>query len=471
LSWDHPAMPWDGTRLWVADLVSGDDGRPMIAGATPIAGGDDESICQPEWDHDGRLWFVSDRTDWWSLYHFDRPGRTDGREVEVGHRHAEVGLPGWVFGRPRYAFLSDGRVVFAHTSDGTDAMSVLDPLTGQVDQLDVPATTIACVAASRTTAVYVGASFTSEPSISAVLVARNGVAGGLQVIRPARDLGLSSATLSTGRAISFPTGPNDEHRAHAIYYEPANAEHMLRSGERPPLMVMVHGGPTAMAPAELRLGVQFWTSRGFAVVDVNYRGSTGFGRRYRNELRGAWGVYDIEDVEAAARFLASSGRADPERLLIRGGSAGGFTVLAALTFTDTFAAGASLYGIADLAVLARDTHKFESRYLDSLVGPWPEAAATYEERSPLHHVDRLDRPVIVLQGLDDKVVPPEQAELIVEALASRGIPHAYVAFEGEGHGFRRAENIQRALEAELSFYAQVLGMPHPLDIDPVAVRP
>ncbi len=468
LSWDHPSMPWDETWLWVAELAYLDDGRPMVAGAAPVAGGSGESISQPEWDLDGRLWFISDRDEWWNLYRFGDIGRPRDTAVQVDRRHAEVGLPQWVFGRPRYAFLSDGRVVFASTADAEDSLAVFDLVADRVDRLALPSTSIESVVADRTTAIVVSASFTSEAQIDAVLVGSNGAARAPQVLRAPRDLGISSAYLSVGQPIAFPTGDGTS-RAHANYYPPTNPEFVAPSGERPPLVVMIHGGPTAMAMPELRLGVQFWTSRGFAVVDVNYRGSTGFGRRYRDALRGGWGLLDVEDCVAAARFLASSGRADPERLLIRGGSAGGFTALAALTFTDTFAAGASLYGVADLEVLARDTHKFESRYLDGLVGPWPAAEATYRERSPIHHIERLERPVIVLQGLEDKVVPPEQAELIVAALAARGVPHAYLAFEGEGHGFRKAETIRRALEAELSFYAQVLGFEHPVDIEPVEV--
>jgi dipeptidyl aminopeptidase/acylaminoacyl peptidase len=468
VTWDHPAMPWDSTWLWVADLTGDAVGQPLIAGAAPVAGGEDESVLQPSWDHDGRLWYISDRTDWWELYHFVEPGRPIGPAVAVSHGHVEVGSPPWVFGEPRYTFLSDGRVVFAYTSDQRDFLAVVDLATGTVDRLEVDATSVSTVVSSRTTAIFIGASFTKEASIEATLVGRSGAAGGLQVLRSPRDMTMSSAYLSAGQPLSFPTGDGSA-RAHALYYPPANPDFVAPKEERPPLVVMIHGGPTSMAQAELRLSVQFWTSRGFAVVDVNHRGSTGFGRHYRNELRGRWGVVDVEDCEAAARFLAEGHHVDPDRMVIRGASAGGYTALAALTFTDTFAAGASIYGIADLTVLATDTHKFEARYMDSLVGPWPEAEALYVERSPLHHIEQLARPVIVMQGLDDRVVPPKQAELIVEQLALRGVPHTYLPFEGEGHGFRKAATIRRALEAELSFYAQVLGFDHPDDIEPVEV--
>ncbi len=468
ISWDHPSMPWDSTWLWVAELAHAPDGRPTIAGAAPVAGGEQESICQPEWDHDGRLWFISDRNDWWSLYHFVEPGRPIGPSIAVDEQHVEVGQPAWVFGQPRYAFLSDGRVVFAYTADQRDFLAVADPVGGRVDRLSVGATSVSTVVASRTTVIFIGASFTSEPAVEAALVGRNGAAGGLQILRQPRELAISSAYLSEGQALSYPTADGSA-RAHALFYSPVNPDHAPPQGERPPLVVMIHGGPTSMAQPELRLVVQFWTSRGFAVVDVNHRGSTGFGRRYRNELRGQWGVADVADCQAAARFLAEGRHVDADRMVIRGGSAGGFTALAALTFTDTFAAGASIAGVADLTVLASDTHKFESRYLDGLVGPWPQEAERYRQRSPLNHIEQLDRPVIVMQGLDDHVVPPNQAQAIVDALARRGVPHSYLTFEGEGHGFRKAETIRRALEAELSFYTQVLGIEHPTDVEPVEV--
>ena len=302
----------------------------------------------------------------------------------------------------------------------------------------------------------------------APLIGRGGSSGLPQVVRPSKDMGLSSAVISQGRAITFPTAGG--RIAHGIFYEPTNPEYVAPEGERPPLIVMIHGGPTSIAGAQLNLRYQYWTSRGFAVVDVNYRGSTGFGRRYRNELRGQWGIADVEDCIAAARFLTEAGRADPTRLIIRGGSAGGFTTLAALTFSDVFAAGASLYGIGDLEALELDTHKFESRYSGSLIAPYPEGVEVYRERSPIHHLELFDRPVILFQGLDDKVVPPAQSQMMADALRAKGVPVAYVPFEGEGHGFRQAANIKRCLEAELSFYAQVLGFAHPGDIEPVVVE-
>jgi dipeptidyl aminopeptidase/acylaminoacyl peptidase len=467
LTWDHPDMPWDSTGLWVAGFESGD--APHLVDAECVAGQRSESICQPQWDSNGRLWFISDRTDWWNLYRFSNSGRPAGDPIQVDGRPVEVGQPEWVFGHPRYAFTADGRVVFGSTAHGSDSLGVVDPIEPRVDRLDVAVTSVASVAAGRSAGFFVGATFVSEPSIESVLLGRDGAVGGQTTIRPAREMGLSSAYISEPQHISFPTSDGAA-RAHALFYPPSNPQGSAPPGDRPPLLVMIHGGPTSSARPELKLGVQYWTSRGFAVADVNYRGSTGYGRNFRDELKGNWGRSDVEDCVAAADFLAAAGRVDRDRLLIRGGSAGGFTALAALTFTDAFAAGASLYGVADLAVLAADTHKFESRYLDSLVGPWPEAAEVYRERSPIHHVDRLDRPVIILQGLEDKVVPPNQAELIVDALAARGVPHAYVTFDDEGHGFRKAPNIKRALEAELSFYLQILEIPHPDDLPVVEIR-
>jgi len=470
VTWDHPAMPWDSTELWVAEFdVS--IGMPRLVNTQLVVGGPGESVSQPRWDGLGRLWFVSDRTDWWNLYHFTNPGRPTGDPIAVGAGLSEVVEPMWLFGRPRYDFLSDNRVVFAHRAIGRDRLAVADPATGRVDLIDAPSTEIPSLTATATTAVYVGASFTSEPAVHAVLIGRNGSAGGAQLLRPGRDLALSSAHLAAGQHITFPTGGSERDRlvAHGIFYPPTNPEYVPLDGERPPLLVMIHGGPTSAAQPALRLGLQFWTSRGFAVVDVDYRGSTGYGRRFRDELRGQWGVADVEDCVAAAVFLADSGRVDRDRILIRGGSAGGFTALAALTFTDVFAAGASYYGVGDLALLAAETHKFEARYLDGLVGPYPEMADRYQERSPLAHVDQLNRPVIVFQGTEDRVVPPSQAIAIVAALERRGIPHAYMPVPGEGHGFRRAENIRRTLEAELSFYLQVLDIPHPADLPRVQV--
>jgi dipeptidyl aminopeptidase/acylaminoacyl peptidase len=462
VSWDHPHMPWDTTRLWVGHLDFDDPSGPRLVDPVCAAGGDEESISQPEWDPSGRLWFISDRSDWWNLWHFPRPGRPSGEPCSPDPRPVEVGVPAWNFGVRRYAFLSDGRAIAACGADGIDSLVVLDTVSGRNDPIDVPLTSIQTLAVSQTTAVMIGASFTSEPAVHAVLVGRSGHTGGHQVVRPPRDLGISSAYVSIGQPISYPT--SDGARSHAIFYPPTNPDESLIADQRPPALVMIHGGPVAAARPELRMAVQFWTSRGWAVIDVNHRGSTGYGRRYRTELRRRWGVVDVGDAADAVRHLAASGRVDPERAVIRGGSAGGFTTLLSVAVTDVYAAGASYYGIADLAVLSQETHKFESHDVDILIGPWPDDAEVYRERSPLFRAADIDVPVIVFQGTDDVVVPPVQAELIVSALRDRGVPHAYVVLEGEGHGFRRQESITSTLAAEWSFYAQVLGLTHPDDL-------
>jgi dipeptidyl aminopeptidase/acylaminoacyl peptidase len=454
LEWDHPNMPWDATRLMVREGV-----RDPVC----VAGGPGESVFQPRWHADGSLWFVSDRTGWWNLYRWT----ADGVEPMVV-MDAEIGVPQWVFGESRHDVLDDGRVVFAYSRDGFDHLAVRLP-DGSLADLDLPYTSIESVTAAGSAAVFIGASPTSEGAV--VRVELDGAAAGvIEVLQPPRDVGLDPAYLSTPGPITFPTAGGAV--AYGLYYPPVNPRFTGPPGSKPPLLVLIHGGPTAAAIPILRLGTQYWTSRGFAVVDVNYRGSTGYGRPYRDLLQGAWGVADVEDCQAAARWLVEQGRVDPDRLCIRGGSAGGFTTLAALAFGDTFSAGASHFGVADLEALARDTHKFESRYLDGLVGPYPERRDLYEARSPIHHVDGLDRPLIVLQGLEDEVVPPSQSEMIVAALRDRHVPVAYVPFEGEQHGFRRAENIRRALDAELSFYGQVLGfeLPAAERIEPVVVE-
>ncbi len=467
VEWRHPNMPWDGTELWVAHIDRAPGLPPTLRDATHVTGGSTESIVQPEWGDDGHLWFLSDRTDWWNLYRCDNAGVPGGFTTRVGGGQFEVATPAWVFGGSRYALLEDGRVVFAYASDGVDHLASTSP-GGAFEHVPVPYTSIDQVRATQGSAVFIGASFTAEPSVVALLVGRGGSSGSPQILRHAPDASLSSSCLAEGRPITFPTAGGRV--AHGIFYEPTNPEFQAPAGERPPLIVMIHGGPTSCAGTQLNLRYQFWTSRGFAVVDVNYRGSTGFGRKYRNELRGQWGVADVEDCVAAASFLAQAGRADASRLIIRGGSAGGFTTLCALTFSDVFATGASLYGISDLEALIADDHKFESRYCDGLIAPYPAGADVYRERSPIHHLEGLDRPVILFQGLDDKVVPPAQSQMMADALRLRGVPFAYIAFEGEGHGFRQAANITRCLEAELSFYAQVLGFAHPPDIEPVTVE-
>jgi dipeptidyl aminopeptidase/acylaminoacyl peptidase len=462
LQWNHPSMPWDDVELRTRNLVTGEE--------TLVAGGPAESVSEPRWYPDGSLWFLSDRSDWWNLYRW-RPGS----DIEARVRFdAEIGVPAWTLGSARYAVLDDGRVVVARRRAGVDGLAVRDT-DGRTSDLDLPFTVISTVrAAASGSVVLVAGTPTSEPGVYRVdLDGSSGPA--VTVLRPPRDLGVDPGYLSAPEAISFPSAAPDgaPRTAHGLFYPPANPDREGLPGELPPLLVVIHGGPTAAAVPVLSTAVQYWTSRGFAVVDVNYGGSTGYGRGYREQLYGQWGVVDVADCLAAAGWLADRGRVDRDRLCIRGGSAGGFTTLAALARPDTaFAAGADHYGVADLTALAADTHKFESRYLDRLVGPYPEERELYLERSPIQHVERFDRPLIVLQGAEDAIVPPNQSEKIVNALRDRGVPVAYLLFDGEQHGFRRSENIRRALDAELSFYAQVLGFELPAGegIEPVVVE-
>ena len=466
VEWSHPNMPWDATELWMGRLDTS-SGTPRLVNPTKVVGDGHESIVQPRWDHDNHLWFCSDRNDWWNLYHFDEQGAPTGEPHVVAEGPWEVGTPPWVFGLSRYDFLSDDRVVFAYSSDGIDHLAVYDQLSTRVDRLEVPFTSVQQVQAWTTTVVFVGGSFTLSASVVATVVGRNGATSRIENMRPVADPPMTSAYISVGQPVTYPTVHGV---AHGIYYPPTNPDFVAPEGTRPPLVVMIHGGPTASATPELSLRTQYWTSRGFAVVDVNHRGSTGFGRQFRDLLRGEWGVVDVEDCIAAGEFLIGAGRADPDRLIIRGGSAGGFTTLAALTFHDAFSAGCSLYGIADLELLVGDDHKFESRYTFSLVANLPEGREVFIERSPIHHIERLTAPVILFQGTEDLVVPANQAEVMAAALDARGVPHSAVFFAGEGHGFRQADNIVRCLEAELSFYAQTLGFPHPEGVDPVEVK-
>ncbi|MCP3936057.1 MAG: S9 family peptidase [Actinomycetia bacterium] len=453
LSWDHPRMPWDGTELWCAALA--EDGS--ISEPELIAGGPDESIFQPEWSPDGVLHFVSDRTGWWNLY------RLVDDDVAVVHlMEADFGLPQWLLGISRYGFLPDGRIVAVYVENGLDRVGVLegDSLLPIKTSYDYMGYTLATWGHQ----VFMTAGSGSVPS---AVVGIDVDTGRGEVVKNSLEVDLGPGYVSLPEPIEFPT--TDDTVAHAFYYPPGNPRFVGPAGKKPPLLVISHGGPTSRTSPDLDLGIQFWTSRGIAVVDVNYRGSSGYGREYRNALRGRWGVVDLDDCINAALFLADRGHVDRDRMAIRGGSAGGYTTLCALAFADVFAAGASYFGVGDLAALATDTHKFESRYLDSMIGPYPEAADTYQERSPLHNVDGFSCPVILLQGLDDRVVPPAQAEEIVAALDAKGIAHAYVAFEGEGHGFRKAANIERAREVELYFYSRVFGFDPADSLAPVEI--
>ena len=456
LTWDHPRMPWDGSEVWVGDLA--EDGT--VHDVRYVAGGPRESIFQPEWSRQGDLHFVSDRTGWWNLYRLG-----DNGVEALATMVAEFGVPHWQFGAATYTFLDDGRIACIYSSQGVDHLAFLSPGEGLVTA-DLPYTSYApSLRASGDSLVFIAGS----PTEAAAMIRMDTRSGEREVLRRSVEHELDPSYVSRARPIAFPTGGGTE-TAYALYYAPTNPEFGAPDGERPPLIVESHGGPTGMARAQLATETQYWTSRGFAVVDVNYGGSSGFGRAYRQRLNGTWGIVDTEDCINAARYLAEQGLVDGRRLTIRGGSAGGYTTFCALVFHNDFAAGASYYGVADCEALATDTHKFESRYLDGLIGPYPEARELYRQRSPIRYADRLSCPVILFQGLEDRVVPPPQAEKMVEALRAKGLPFAYLAFEGEQHGFRKAETIQRTLEAELYFYAKVLRFPLADQIEPIEIE-
>ena len=440
VGWDHPRMPWDGTLLYRGRI--GPPGPPSESRV--VAGGPEESISQPRWDRAGRLHFLSDRSGWWNLY------LDDGKKGSlVFGVEAEMGGPDWVFGQSSYTFLADGRAAVTWSGPAASVLAVLED--GQARPVTTPWTGHGSLSGAS------GGVFAlcTSPAEATVLAHIPVDGGEPEVLVRSRAEALPADYVSRPEAVTFPTSGG--RTAHALYYAPLNPDFAAPEGERPPLVVMSHGGPTGSASSALNPLVQFFTSRGLAVVDVDYGGSSGYGRAYRQDLAGRWGIVDVDDCVNAALWLADQGKADRARLAIRGGSAGGYTTLAALCFRDVFAVGASHFGVADPSALARDTHKFESRYLDGLIGPWPEAEEVYRERSPLHHTDGLNCPVILFQGLEDKVVPPDQAEVMASALRSKGIPFSYLAFEGEQHGFRKAETITTVTDAELAFYGRVLG--------------
>ena len=464
LAWNHPNMPWEGTELWTAAVAP--DGSLVPGAAEMAAGGPSESIGQPEWSPDGVLYFVSDRTGWWNLYR-----RRNGAVEPVTPPLAlEFGKPHWVFGSATYGFASALRIICAYADLGAWQLAELDTITGQLNPIPVPYTEMGRtglqVAAGQ--AVFGAGSPTEPISILRLDLSVAPVGGSLEILQKAGAVTVDSGYLSAPVSIEFPT--EDGLTAYAFYYPPQNRDYAAPAGELPPLLVKSHGGPTASASTALDLRLQYWTSRGIAVLDVNYGGSTGYGRAYRDRLRGRWGIVDVDDCVNGARHLVAQGQVDDQRLAIDGGSAGGYTTLAALTFRDVFRAGASHYGVSDLEALAQDTHKFESRYLDGLVGPYPERRDLYRERSPINFTDQLSCPLIFFQGLEDKIVPPSQAELMFDAVRRKGLPTAYIPFEGEQHGFRRAENIRRSLDAELYFYSRVFGFALADPVEPVAIE-
>ena len=459
LQWMHPHMPWEGTELLEAEL--GDDGS--LRDPQRVAGGESETIFQPEYGPEGAVYFTSDRSGWGNLYR----RRADNDLEQLTDERAEFATPQWVFGLTTYDFDAVGRVACTYLRNGQLNVGLLDLETKQLAPFETRFTSVARARSMRVRGVkayFSGASPTEPASV----IELDLETGQTNVLRCSSDSQIDEGYVSAAEAIEFPTEGGK--MAHAFYYRPRNKDFTAPAGERPPLIVKSHGGPTSATTSALDASIQFWTSRGFALLDVNYGGSTGYGREYMLRLMGQWGVVDVDDCCNGARYLAGQGLVDGKRLAVTGGSAGGYTTLCALTMRRVFTAGASHFGVSDLESLAQDTHKFESRYLDSLIGPYPERKDLYAARSPINHVDQLSCPVIFTQGLDDPVVPPNQAERMVEALERKGIPVAYVAFPGERHGYRKAENIKRALDAELYFYARVWGFEPADPIEPVAIK-
>jgi dipeptidyl aminopeptidase/acylaminoacyl peptidase len=457
LTWDHPRMPWEGTTLWLAEFQA--DGT--LAAPVRVAGGAEESICQPEWSPNGLLHFVSDRSGWWNLYRLG----ADRQSVEaLCPMEAEFGSPHWTFGNSMYGFRSASEIICTYIDKGVSRLARLLPASGKLEAIANPYEEIREL---RVASGYI-AMLAGGPSIPLELARIDFTEEGVEILAQSIADLPDEDNLSIPATISYPSA--NGRTSHAFFYAPRNRDVRAPEGSKPPVIVISHGGPTGMTVNTLKLATQYWTSRGFGVLDVNYGGSTGFGRAYRDLLKGRWGVVDVEDCVAGARALVERGLADNDRLIIRGGSAGGLTTLCALTFHDVFKVGASYYGVSDLQGLDDDSHKFESRYTAYLIAPQPQAQALYKERSPINHTDKLARPMIFFQGLDDKVVPPQQSEMMVDALKARGVPVAYVPLEGEGHGFRKGENIVRTLEAELYFYQRVLKL-NPGLHDPSSTAP
>ncbi|MFV1993050.1 MAG: prolyl oligopeptidase family serine peptidase [Acidiferrobacterales bacterium] len=442
LSWDHPDMPWENSKLWCAGLLNnGSIGEPRL-----VAGGENISVFQPQWSPTGELFFVSDQSGWWNLY------REANKEITcLVPVQAEFGLPQWVFAMSTYAFLDSTSIICCYNKLGTWHLAVVNIENGKLTELNFPFVAISGIRGRQGRAVFIGSTNKNVPE----LVKIDGDLKNYSIIKKSSNNDLPEDYISLPEKISFATGINS--RAHGFFYKPVNGEFSVAEGELPPLLVKCHGGPTAATTAAYNQKIQYWTSRGFAVLDVNYRGSTGYGRAYRLSLAGLWGLAEVEDCVRGAQHLAAKEMVDVNRLAISGSSAGGYTVLCALTFYDVFKTGASLYGISELEALAKDTHKFESRYMDKLVGPYPADKKEYFNRSPVNFTDKLSSPIAFFQGSEDKVVPPSQAEMMVNALDKKGLPVAYELYPGEQHGFRKAGNIIRALEGELYFYAKIFG--------------
>ena len=450
MQWNHPNMPWDATELYVGEFA--EDGS--LTNIQLVAGGYDVSICQPEWSPDGILHFVADQTGWWNLYRY-----VNGKVEALCPMQAEFGVPHWVFRQSQYAFIDATHIICAYIENGFFKLGVLDTEAKQFEKIETPFTYISNVRATASKAYFIAASATESSAVIEFDLALRT----FTTLKKSSDLKIDTGYVSVAQAVEFPT--ENDLTAHAFYYPPTNQDFAAPEGELPPVIVEIHGGPTSATYAAFGLGVQYWTSRGFGILDVNYGGSTGYGRSYRERLRNNWGVVDVDDCVNGAKYLVAQGLADPKRLCITGGSAGGYTTLAALAFRDIFSAGASHYGVSDLQALDDDTHKFEAQYTFGLV-----PKEFYRERSPIHHTRKLNAPVIFFQGLEDKIVLPNQAEMMVDALRKKGLPVAYVAFAEEGHGFRQAANIKRALDGELYFYSRVFGFALADEVEPVMIE-
>lgn len=464
LTWDHPNMPWDGTELWVAQIAA--DGT--LAAPRRVAGGPAESLFQPAWSPAGDLYVVSDRSGWWNLYRLradsSATANIDDALEAVHPMEAEFGKPQWVFGMTTYGFTADGRIVCLYEQDGATHLAVCDPSSGAFDEIRTPYSTMRDLRVGGQQAVFIG----SSPTAGEAVIALDLPTRTCRVLRSSQSSEVDARYVSVAEPIRFPT--EGGLYAHAYFYAPANPDFEGPAGTLPPLIVIAHGGPTSSTHSGFKWPIQYWTSRGFAVVDVDYGGSTGYGRAYRQRLNGQWGITDVNDAINAARYLIGQGRVNADALAVRGGSAGGYLVLCALAFHDFFKAGASYFGVGDLEALMKDTHKFESRYLLGLVGQYPEQQALYRARSPIHFVEQMSSAMILFQGSEDKVVPPNQAESIYQVVRAKGLPVAHVLYEGEGHGFKRAENITHSLESELYFYGKVFGFEPADKIEPVAIE-
>jgi dipeptidyl aminopeptidase/acylaminoacyl peptidase len=455
MTWNHPNMPWDGCELWIAEVEK--DGS--IGQMRHVSGGLFESVVQPEWSPMGNLYFISDKNGWWNLYRLQ-----DGKVEIVYPMEAEFGGPHWVFGLSYYGFESEGKLIAIYNKDGFKHLARINTNEKTLEEIKTPYTDLSYLQVDQGYAFFIGGNYKTAQEVVKINLESNET----QVLKKSDSVVIDDSYLSYPRPIKYPTEKGLI--AHAIYYPPVNKDYNPPRDELPPLIVKVHGGPTSATNTTLNWGTQYWTSRGFGLVDVNYGGSTGYGREYMLRLNDNWGVVDVDDSINAVKYLIKENLVDSEKTAIRGGSAGGYTTLCALAFRDFFKAGASYYGLSDLEVFVDDTHKFESQYLFSLIGPYPEEKALYKKRSAINHLDQIRAPMVIFQGLEDKIVPPNQAELMVEALRRNGLPVVYLPFEGEQHGFRMAKNIKRSLEVELLFYSKIFGFTPYEKIEPIEIE-